>query len=257
MISVIYCQQKKEIIINTLDFLEIENIIEDILITKDKYIRVLKVSPINYDLKSDFEKQSIISAYKTVLKTCDFDFQILILSQKESIEKNIQILKEKLYQKTELFNKEKIFSTKEKESQNIESKLKKINKIYFNYLNFIKKINNNINISSKDFYIILCENKTNLKKEGWKQLLIKKHKKGDENKEFIKKERKKEGLHNFTKKEENLSVEKHLQSLDDKEKKLKVSIEKCGNIIKRLSKKELYELLVLEQKGESYFKGSF
>ena len=69
MISVIYCQQKKEIIINTLDFLEIENIIEDILITKDKYIRVLKVSPINYDLKSDFEKQSIISAYKTVLKT--------------------------------------------------------------------------------------------------------------------------------------------------------------------------------------------
>ncbi len=257
MISVIYCQQKKEIIINTLDFLEIENIIEDILITKDKYIRVLKISPINYDLKSDFEKQSIINAYKTVLKTCDFDFQILILSQKENIEKNIKILNEQLYKKTEMLNKEKIFSTKEKESQNLENKTKKINEIYFNYLNFIKKINNNINISSKNFYIILYENKTNLEKKGWKELLIKKHKKRDKNKDFIKKERKKESLHNFTKIEEKLSTEKHLHSLDDKEKKIKVSIEKCGNIIKRLSKKELYELLVLEQKGGSYFKGSF
>ena len=42
-----------------------------------KYIKILKIIPINYNLKSDLEKASILNSYKIFLKTCNFDMQIL------------------------------------------------------------------------------------------------------------------------------------------------------------------------------------
>lgn len=56
--------------------------------------------PINYDLKSNLEKESILNSYKLFLKVCDFDIQILIQSKKEDLNSyvsqiNFQIEKEK------------------------------------------------------------------------------------------------------------------------------------------------------------------
>ena len=36
------------------------------------YIKIIKVTPINYNLKSELEKEAILSSYKTFLKTCNF-----------------------------------------------------------------------------------------------------------------------------------------------------------------------------------------
>ena len=43
----------------------------------ESYIKILKIIPINYSLKSEIEKEAILNSYKIFLKTCDFNIQIL------------------------------------------------------------------------------------------------------------------------------------------------------------------------------------
>ena len=60
-----------------------------IKLKNNKYIKILKIIPINYNLKSDLEKEAILNSYKIFLKTCQFNIQILIQSSKEDLSKNI------------------------------------------------------------------------------------------------------------------------------------------------------------------------
>lgn len=92
--------------------------------------------PINYNLKSDLEKEGILNSYKTFLKTCNFDIQILIQSNKEDLSKHILQIKETV-----------------KKEKNLN-----LLKISENYNNFITKLNNEKKSSSKNFYIIVKEN---------------------------------------------------------------------------------------------------
>lgn len=109
-----------------------------IKINKNKYIKILKVIPINYNLKSDLEKKTILNSYKIFLKTCNFDIQILIQSNKEDLSHHILNI-EKNIQKTENEN------------------LKNLSK---DYINFINKINYLKKSSTKDFYLIISDEKT-------------------------------------------------------------------------------------------------
>ena len=113
-----------------------EEILDNGLIkTNTKYIKILKVTPINYNLKSDLEKQAILNSYKIFLKTCNFDIQILIQSSKENLEKNI-------------FNIQKNIQKKEN---------KYLEKISENYIEYINKINSNKKSSTKNFYLIISK----------------------------------------------------------------------------------------------------
>ena len=103
--------------------------------TKNKYIKILKVIPINYNLKSDLEKQAILNSYKIFLKTCNFDIQILIQSSKENLEKNI-------------FKIQKNIQKKEN---------KYLEKIAENYIEYINNINFTKKSSSKNFYLIISK----------------------------------------------------------------------------------------------------
>lgn len=115
-------------------WIPIEKILEKgiIKLKKNKYIKILKVNPINFNLKTQMEKESILNSYKIFLKTCNFDIQILIQSKKEDLSKHISNI-----------NNQKI-----NENKNI---LEYSNK----YIEFIKKLNQEKKSSSKNFYIIL------------------------------------------------------------------------------------------------------
>ena len=121
----------------TKDWLPFEKILDNgIIKNKNIYIKVIKVIPINYDLKSNLEKEAILNAYKLFLKTCDFNIQILVQSKKEDLSKHIS-------------NIDQIISNE---------KNPKIIKISENYIEYIKEKNNENKSSSKNFYIILkCE----------------------------------------------------------------------------------------------------
>lgn len=115
-------------------WIPIEKILEKgiIKLKKNKYIKILKVNPINFNLKTQMEKESILNSYKIFLKTCNFDIQILIQSKKEDLSKHISNI-----------NNQKI-----NENKNI---LEYSNK----YIEFIKTLNQEKKSSSKNFYIIL------------------------------------------------------------------------------------------------------
>lgn len=127
------------------EWLPIEEIYNDgiIRLKNNKIIKILKINPINYNLKSELEKEAILNSYKIFLKTCNFNIQILIQSSKEDLSHHIK-------------NIQKNISKKEN---------KYLEKIGQNYIDYIQKINLNRKSSSKDFYIIISNNinkKTNI-----------------------------------------------------------------------------------------------
>ena len=116
------------------EWLKIEKIFDNgIIKTKDnRYLKIIKINPINFNLKSDLEKEAILNSYKIFLKTCDFNFQILIQSNKVDLSNHFSQINDNLIQ----------------EEKNIQEISKK-------YIENIKELNNNKKSSSKNYYIIL------------------------------------------------------------------------------------------------------
>ena len=149
------------------------------------FIKIIKIFPINYELKSDLEKEAILNSYKIFLKSCNFNFQILIQSKKENLSKHFFILEQ------------------ERNSRNTKEK-----NIYENYFKFIKRINSNNNSSSKNFYIIISQEKEILKnnpKIDYEKILIEK--------------------------------------LQEKYFKIKETLTRCGNIVYEVEKEETIKIL--------------
>ena len=128
--------------ISTKEWLPIQYIYDNgiIKLKDDSYIKIIKIIPINYNLKSELEKEAILNSYKIFLKTCNFNLQILIQSNKEDLSKHISCVNNSLT----------------KENNN----LKKIGNDYINYLN---KLNINKKSAIKNFYIILKKEKNIIK----------------------------------------------------------------------------------------------
>ena len=124
---------KKQKIYSVQDWLPFKKILDKgIIQLKDySYIKILKISPINFNLKSEIEKESILNSYKIFLKTCNFNLQILIQSNKENLLGHISNIK------------------------NHEEKNKKIINLSNKYINFIQKINSENKSSSKNYFIII------------------------------------------------------------------------------------------------------
>jgi len=121
---------------STQDWIPIEKILNNgIIKTNTKFIKILKVQPINYNLKSDLEKQAILNSYKIFLKTCNFDIQILIQSSKENLEKNIFKIRKNIQKKENKY----------------------LEKISENYIEYINSINLDKKSSSKNFFIIVSK----------------------------------------------------------------------------------------------------
>ena len=131
------------------NWLPLEDIFEDgIIKLKNKtYVKIIEIIPINYNLKSNLEKEAILNSYKLFLKSCNFNIQILIQSQKEDLNEHIE-------------NLEKI--------KKIENN--KIKNIIDNYLENINKLNSNNKSDSKQFFILINQLSQNKEKINIEQL---------------------------------------------------------------------------------------
>ena len=118
-------------------WLPLEEILDNgiIKINKNKFIKILKIIPINYNLKSDLEKKTILNSYRILLKTCNFDIQILIQSNKEDLSHHISNIEKNIQKKENKYLKE----------------------ISENYIKFIQTLNYSRNSASKDFYLIISK----------------------------------------------------------------------------------------------------
>lgn len=123
-------------------WIPIEQILDKgiIKISKNKYIKILKIIPINFNLKTQLEKDTILNSYKIFLKTCGFDMQILIQSKKEDLSEHIKNIRD----------------ISEKENNKI------IRKYSEKYTEFIEEKNNKNKSSSKNIYLIIKNTSENL-----------------------------------------------------------------------------------------------
>ena len=131
----------KQEICSVQKWLPFEKILDNgiIKINNFTFIKIIKVSSINFNLKSEFEKEAILNSYKIFLKTCQFNFQILIQSNKKDLSKNISIINNQL----------------KSENNNISEISKK-------YIKYINELNNKNKSSSKNFYLIIKYENKNL-----------------------------------------------------------------------------------------------
>ena len=126
------------------NFLPFEKVLDNgiIKLKNNSYVKIIKIIPINFNLKSNLEKEAILNSYKIFLKTCNFDIQILIQSNKEDLSKHISKINNKMQNENENI---KLLSNK--------------------YIDFIQKINKSKKSSSKNFYILIKETPENKKKK--------------------------------------------------------------------------------------------
>lgn len=142
---------KQEKIKSVQEWLPFETILENgiIKLKNLSYIKIIEVVPINFNLKSELEKEAILNSYQIFLKTCNFDFQILIQSNKENLEKHIS----------------QINFQKKKEKENIQ-------KIADNYIEYMKELNQNKKSSNKNFYIVIKNSVENTKIQKVEESII-------------------------------------------------------------------------------------
>ena len=100
-----------------------------IKLKNSSYVKILKVEPINYNLKSELEKAAILNSYKSFIKSCNFNLQILIQSKKEDLTKNIDLLNQ----------------------NNLYPEIKE------KYIEYINSLNQNQKSSNKNFFIIISQ----------------------------------------------------------------------------------------------------
>ena len=123
------------------NWLGIETIYENGIIENNKkeYILILKIIPINFNLKSEIEKEVILNNYKKIFSNLEIEIQIFIKNKKINLEKNKKYIIE---------NNNSIISKQ--------------------YINYLETLNNNKKTTNKEYYLILkiieqliqCKNKT-------------------------------------------------------------------------------------------------
>ena len=126
------------------NWLPFDKVLENgiIKLKDNSYVKIIKIIPINFNLKSNLEKEAILNSYKIFLKTCNFVIQILIQSNKEDLSKHISKIKNQIKEENKNL---KLLSNK--------------------YINFIQKINKNKKSSSKNLYILIKEFPENKKQK--------------------------------------------------------------------------------------------
>ena len=124
--------QKKQVI-SVQEWLPFEKILENgiIKLKDNSYVKIMKITPVNFNLKSSLEKEAILNSYKIFLQTIEFDIQILIQSNKENLLGHISNIK------------------------NQEEKNEKIINLSNKYIYFIQKINSENKSSSKNYFVII------------------------------------------------------------------------------------------------------
>jgi len=118
----------------TQDFVPIKEVRDGIVVLKDGSLRaVLLASSINLLLKNYDEQKAILLQFQNFLNSIDFSIQIVIQSRRYDIRPYLALLDKRLNEITEPLLK---IQTRE-------------------YTEFIRTFTNNVNIMTKNFYIVI------------------------------------------------------------------------------------------------------
>lgn len=132
--------------LSTQTYLRISEIREDTLVLKNGGLRsVLKVSSINFNLKSEEEQNAIIYSYQGFLNTLDEPIQIVVRSKKLDIDNYLDDLRERGRKQTNALL----------QKQTIE------------YVEYVQKLVEYADIMSKEFYVIIPQDPFRAKNQNF------------------------------------------------------------------------------------------
>lgn len=118
----------------TQEHLQIGEIKKNVVVLKDGSMRaVLRVSSVNFNLKSEDEQNAIIYGYQDFLNSLDFPLQILVRSRKLSIDSYVNGIEKQAQKQTNALLKKQTYE----------------------YLEYIKKLIDLADIMKKDFYVVV------------------------------------------------------------------------------------------------------
>lgn len=118
----------------TQQHLKIREIQDNTIVLKDGSVRsVLRIEPVNFDLKSDQEQNSIIYGYQSFLNTLEFPVQILVRSKKLDIDMYL----------------EKMVAQAENQKNPL------LKDQTYDYIDFIKQLVDLADIMKKEFYVVV------------------------------------------------------------------------------------------------------
>jgi len=118
----------------TQEFVSVKEVRDGVIVLKDSSLKaVLLVSSLNFALKSRDEQEAIISQFQNFLNSLDFSVQIFVQSRRLDIRPYIATMEERKKQQTNDLIK---IQTKE-------------------YIEFIKRFTESVNIMSKNFFIVI------------------------------------------------------------------------------------------------------
>lgn len=143
---------QKTIRASTQEFLEVEDIKDDLIILRDGSCSlILQVSAINFGLLSEEEQEAIISAYASLLNSLSFPLQIVIISKRKDISSYLESLKRAEDKTTEGHIREQIQK----------------------YRDFIEQTVRKSNVLDKEFYLVIPFSSLELGPSGAAKALVK------------------------------------------------------------------------------------
>ncbi len=197
---------KKSPASSTQTFLRIAEIRDDTLVLKNGGIRtVLKVSSINFNLKSEDEQNAIIYSYQGFLNTLDFPIQIVVKSKKLDIDEYLDNLR--------------------KMGENQKNQL--LQRQTFEYVEYISKLVEYADIMEKEFYVVVPYDPFRAQKLNIFQ-------------KFFQNMSPKDNYTQIKKRRDEFNQLK--KSLNQRVNTVRVGLENCGLQVEELNTKHLVEL---------------
>jgi len=189
---------------STQDFVPIKEIRDGIVVLKDGSLRsVIMASSVNFALKSDDERTSILLQFQNFLNALDFSIQIFIQSRRLDIRPYLALLEQR---KKEQVNDLMKIQTQE-------------------YVEFVRKFTDSTNIMTKNFFVIVPYSAAILQ-NGWKFSTLLKRK----------------GNKDHVVETDNLSFEENRTQLEQRMAIVEQGLVRSGIRIARLGTEEVTEL---------------
>ena len=119
---------------STKQFVEIQEIRDDVLILKDGSLRqIIRVGSINFELKSQDEQLAILAGFRNLLNSLDFSLEIMVMSRKLNIGRYLEFLN-------------RVIEAQQNELLRLQA---------VDYSRFVAELTQLANIMSKNFFVVI------------------------------------------------------------------------------------------------------
>lgn len=136
--------------------IDIRKIEKDTIEQSKSKLAVLEVIPMNFMLKTEEEKESIVIGFQKFLNSLDFPIQIHITSNPIKLGEHFRYTDGKIRQKIKAI--EKIKPQNQKEAEEQKNDIEYLQRLINSYCDFVKESLKKNNIQNRNFYIIIKEN---------------------------------------------------------------------------------------------------